>query len=52
MVHHNLLKYITLFAVFLVFVYLSNTNFAEDLKVSLSSNRIFPNFVEILVNAC
>ena len=49
--HHNLLKYITLFAVFLIFVYFAPTNFAENLKVSLFSKRIFPNFEETLVNA-
>ena len=36
---------------FLIFVYFSPTNFAENLKVSVFSKRIFPNFEEILVNA-
>ena len=29
----------------------SSTIFAENLKISLSRNRIFPNFEEMLVNA-
>ena len=31
--------------------YFSSTNFAENLKVCLSRNRILSNFEEILVNA-
>ena len=37
--------------VFLISVYFSPTNFAENLKVSLSVNRILLNLKEILVNA-
>ena len=36
---------------FLISVYFSPTNFAENLKVSLSMNRILLNLKEILVNA-
>ena len=50
--HYTLLKYISLFAGFLNLVYFSSTNFAENLKVSLSRNRILLNLEEILVNAC
>ena len=37
--------------VFLILVYFSPTNFAENLKVSLSRIRILLNLKEILVNA-
>ena len=37
--------------VFLVSVYFSPTNFAENLKISLSRNRILLNLKEILTNA-
>ena len=51
MCHCTLQKYITLFAVFDFRYILLPTNFAENLKVSLSMNRILLNLKEILVNA-
>ena len=51
MCHCTLQKYITLFAGFLISVYFSPTNFAENLKASLSMNRILLNLKEILINA-
>ena len=51
MCHCTLTKYITLFAVFeFQNEYFSPTNFAENLKVSLSMNTILLNLKEIFVN--
>ena len=47
--HCTLLKYITLFAVFEFWYVFSD--FAENLKVSLSRKRIVLNLEEILVNS-
>ena len=46
-----LYRNISLYLRFLISVYFSPTNFAENLKVSLSMNRILLNLTETLVNA-
>ena len=46
-----LYRNISLYLRFLIFGIFLPTNFAENLKVSLSMNRILLNLKEILVNA-
>ena len=46
-----LYRNISLYLRFLIFGIFLPTNFAENLKVSLSMNRILLNLTEILVNA-